>query len=148
MATKTSMIASGINGMIRIPMISAGLASASLTLEGAYRILTTAFSVIGVKADTAWVQKLNSYVPHLAVNVLRPFGNLSHKEVAVSATACILIGTAGWELANKLCGSASDRYNLVADHVSPVKVDTKWRQPFVRAVVDYFYPSKKEEPRS
>lgn len=149
MASKTSPIASGINGLLRIPVVFAGISAGGLTLEGVYRVLTTAFGVIGITTKTAAVQKAADFIPHLAVNVLRPFGNMSNKEVAVSGSVCIAVTIVGWEIINKLSGGKpSDRYNKVAQWVTPITLNTDWRHPVVTWIRGKFFTNVNDKTQT
>jgi hypothetical protein len=137
-------LTTGINGVVRMPVIFAGLNATLMLGETAMRVLTAGLGVIGFNGKNKYVGSFLNKIPAMPTNVMRPFEKVGNKELAIAALASAVVATLGWEICNKVIGNTPEIYNNFSNWVGPIKLDAKWRHPLVNAATTYWSGSKRD----
>ncbi len=130
-APVTNYLGTAVNGLVRMPVIFAGMQATLIAGEVAMRVIGTGLSFVGFSGNNRVAATISQKLPEVSFNVMRPFKDLTERQLGVSLVACTVIGTLGWEICNQLIDKAPDTYNKVNKWFSPLVLDSNWRNPVV-----------------
>lgn len=122
-------------GALRMPFLFANMNGALLVGEGAYRTVKATLNAFGFNGENQVTKYISDHTPALAVQVLRPYQNLTNKQLAISALACCIIGTLGSELVSYVFGKAPAIYNNVLSWMGNIRI-TNDHHPLVQMAIN------------
>lgn len=116
------ILGTAVTGLVRIPAIMSNCVAVMMVGELAIRGLSETLSYVGFQPkDESWLTKTAKSINESGV---RPFKDMSARELAIKAVAFAALGIIGSEFVRVTGGRAPGVYNSVLSFLGPLRLDS------------------------
>lgn len=128
----SSAIHSGLNVVLRMPVLYASMHGALLAGEIVTRIMLVALNCLDFSGDGGLAKWVSDRTSDWLLDMIRPYRRVTNEGLVIGVVVCCVIGTLGSELISNRFGNPPPIYNQVLSFLGPIRVAND-RHPFLEA---------------